>query len=55
MVLPSDRPDGPGEDGRLRPPAAGTVRRRSRRFNAVQKKLVLMPDAADAKADDGVL
>ena len=41
-MLNLERPflsDGPGEDGRLRPPAAGTLRRRSRRVNGVQKVL----------------
>lgn len=30
---------GPGEDGRLRPPAAGAARRRSRRLDGVEKVL----------------
>jgi hypothetical protein len=35
--------DSPGEDGRLRPPGpgAGAARRRSRRFNGVQKVLTV--------------
>jgi hypothetical protein len=39
----SPTPESPGEDGRLRPPAAGASRRRSRRIYGVQKLLTDKP------------